>query len=214
MKHARKDYGHIQRLILCLSAVALMGQPVQPQTQPNEFITVDFTHQEAPFGPLHLYAANVCNIGPMNATVQSYRDVWPRAAEKNLQLQTPTAIREVERKLEGGDWPKWILWGLAGGCAIGSGVTHGGVVSLDPTKRIGKAVAYGTASCAVVLPVIAERWTGKPGKEQTKAPEAEMLPPLFILGPGDCRQGLVYAVLPFQLRILDEGNPSAERESK
>lgn len=176
-----------------LWTATLTAMSVLAQTQPNEFITATFTYQEAPFGPLHLYAANVCNVGPMNSTVQSYRDVWPRAKEKNLDLQTPTAIREVERSLEKSDWPKWILWGAAGGCAIASGVTNGGAVALDPTKGLGKFVAYGTSGCAIALPILAERFTGRPGGEQTKAPEGEMLLPVFVLASGDCKQGLVYA---------------------
>jgi hypothetical protein len=159
----------------------------------GQTISTTFTWQQVQFGTLQLYAANVCNVGPTNATVQSYRDVWPAAKKENLQLQTPTAIREVERKLEGSSKPKWLLWGLAAGCAVTAGVTNGGAVSLDPNKGIGKAVAYSTAGCAIVLPVIAERWTGKPGGEQSKAPDIEMLPPLFMLASGDCRQGLVYA---------------------
>ena len=125
-----------------------------------------------------------------------------QAKTQNLQLQTPTAILEVQRKLEGGDWPKWILWGLAGGCAIGSAVTNGGAVSLDPSKGVGKVVAYSTAACAITLPIIAERWTGRPGRDQVKAPDSEMLPPLFVLATGDCRQGLVYATVPFGLKVV------------
>ncbi len=183
--------------ILLLAALTLVAQ-----TLPPESITADFTWQQASFGPLKLYAANVCNSGPMNATVQSYRDVWPRAKAVNLQLQTPTAIREVERNLEGSNWPKWIMWGSAGGCAVASAVTNGGAVSLNPSKGLGKAVAYGTSGCAVVLPIIAERWTGRPGGDQIKAPEGDMLPPLFILAAGDCRQGLVYATVPFGLKAV------------
>jgi len=164
-------------------------------------ITAEFTWQHASFGPLQLYAVNVCNQSPMNATVQAYRDVWPLAKKQNLQLQTPTAIREVERNLEGGDWPKWVLWGSAGGCAIAAAVTNSGVVSLDPSKGVGKVVAYGTAGCAIALPVVAERWTGRPGGDQVKAPEGEMLVPVFILAAGDCKQGLVYATVPFGLRV-------------
>ncbi len=172
------------------------------QSPPPDSITATFTWQQAQFGSLQLYAANVCNVGPMNTTVQSYRDVWPAAKALNLQLQTPTAIREVERRLEGSDWPKWVLWGIGGGCAIGAGVTNGGVVSLDPSRGVGKLAAYGTAGCAIALPVIAERWTGKPGGDQVKAPDGDMLPPLFVLASGDCRQGLVYAIAPFQTKVL------------
>lgn len=173
-----------------------------PLPNPNPSITTTFTWQAATFGPLHLYAANVCNAGPMNATVQSYRDVWPAAKAVNLQLQTPTAIREVQRKLEGGSWPKWVMWGVAGGCAIASAVTNGGAVSLDPAKSVGKVVAYGTAGCAIGLPIMAERWAGKPGGEQELAPAGEMLPAIFVLAARDCRQGLVYATLPFNLKVL------------
>ena len=169
---------------------------------PPDAITADFTWQQANFGPLRLYAANVCNQSPMNATVQTFRDVWPKAKAQNLQLQTPTAIREVERNLEGSNYPKLILWGLAGVCAIGSGVTNGGAVSLDPSKGIGKLVAYGTSMCAIGLPIVAERWTGRPGGDQIKAPESEMLPALFVLAAGDCKQGLVYATVPFGLKVV------------
>jgi hypothetical protein len=175
---------------------------LQAQTLPPESITADFTYQQADFGPLRLYAANVCNQSPMNATVQAYRDVWPMAKKQNLQLQTPTAIREVERSLEGGNRPKWILWGAAGGCAVAAAFTNSGVISLDPNTKLGKGVAYGTAVCAVALPVVAERWTGKPGGDQVKAPESEMLVPVFILAAGDCKQGLVYATVPFGLKVV------------
>jgi hypothetical protein len=178
------------------SGPAVLGQ------QSASGITADFTWQYASFGPLQLYAANVCNDSPMNLTVRSFRDVWPLAKRANLQLQTPTAIREVERNLEGGDTPKWILWGSAGGCAIVSAFTNSGTIALNPSTKLGKGVAYGTATCAVALPVIAERWTGRPGGDQVKAPEGEMLPPLFILAAGDCRQGLVYATVPFGLKVV------------
>jgi hypothetical protein len=168
---------------------------------PPEFISADFTWQQASFGPLQLYAVSVCNNGPMNATVQTFRDVWPKAKAQNLQLQTPTAIREVERSLEGSNLPKWIMWGAAGGCAIAAGVTNGGAVALDPSKGVGKAVAYSMAGCAIGLPIIAERYTGRPGGEQTKAPEGEMLPAIFVLATGDCKQGLVYVTVPFGLKV-------------
>lgn len=186
-------------LPLIFLMVALTG--LQAQTLPPESITAEFTWQQASFGPLQLYAVNVCNVSPMNATVQAYRDVWPRAKAQNLQLQTPTAIREVERSLEGGNWPKWILWGAAGGCAIAAAVTNAGLVALDPSTKAGKVVAYSTAGCAVVLPTIAQRWTGRPGGDQVKAPESEMLVPVFILAAGDCKQGLVYATVPFGLKV-------------
>jgi hypothetical protein len=178
---------------------ALTG--LQAQTLPLECIKAELTWQQASFGPLQLYAVNVCNICSINGTVQSYRDVWPRAKTQNLQLQTPTAIREVERNLEGSNWPKWVLWGSAGGCAIASAVTNGGLVSLDPSTKTGKAVAYSTAGCAIVLPIVAQRWTGRPGGDQVKAPDSEMLLPMFILAAGDCKQGLVYAVAPFGLKV-------------
>lgn len=184
---------------MILLTAALTGLRAQA---PPEFITADFTWQQASFGPLQLYAVSVCNNGPMNATVQTYRDVWPKAKAQNLQLQTPTAIREVERQLDGRDWPKWILWGSAGGCAVASAVTNGGTVSLDPSKGSGKIVAYSTAGCAIGLPIIAERYTGRPGGDQTPAPTGEMLPAIFVLASGDCKQGLVYATMPFGLKVV------------
>jgi hypothetical protein len=190
--------GNMRVLILLTAALTVL----QAQALPPESITAEFTYQQADFGPLRLYAVNVCNQSPMNATVQAYRDVWPLARKNNLQLQTPTAIREVERNLEGGNKPKWILWGAAGGCAVAAAFTNSGVIALDPNTKVGKGVAYGTATCAVALPVIAERWTGRPGGDQVKAPESEMLEPVFILATGDCKQGLVYATVPFGLKVV------------
>lgn len=91
--------------LLALSALSLLAVALMAQTPP-ETITATFTRQAATFGSLQLYATNVCNVGPMNATVQAYRDVWPIAKALNLQIQTPTAIREVERGLQGKNWPK------------------------------------------------------------------------------------------------------------
>jgi hypothetical protein len=183
---------------LIVLTAALTGLPAQT---PPESITAEFTWQQATFGSLQLYACNVCNVSPVNLTVQAYRDVWPLARKANLQLQTPTAIREVERTLEGRDYPKLILWGAAGGCAVGAAVTNSGLVSFDPNSKAGKAIAYGTAVCTVALPTIAQRWTGKPGGNQVKTPESEMLSPVFILAAGDCKQGLVYATVPFGLKV-------------
>lgn len=81
-------------------------------------------------------------------------------------------------------------------------MTNSGAVALDPTKGVGKAVAYGTAACAIGLPIVAERWTSKPGGEQELAPASEMLPATFVLATGDCKQGLVYVTLPFNLKVL------------
>ena len=184
-------------VVLLLSLVTICAAQTPPES-----ITADFTWQYATFGPLQLYAANVCNSGPVTATVQTYRDVWPRAREKNLLLQTPTAIREVERSLEGSNLPKWILWGTAGGCAIASAVTNGGAVSLDTSKGVGKLVAYGTAGCAIALPIAAERMVNTPGGQKVPVPASEMLPPIFILAAGDCEQGLVYAKMPLDLKVV------------
>jgi hypothetical protein len=143
---------------------------------------------------MQLYAANVCNVGPVNMTVQTFRDVWPAAKAINLQIQTPTAILEVQKTLEKSNWPKWVLWGAAGGCAIAAGVTGSGAVSNNPDTGVGKIVAYGTAGCAIALPILSERLVNTPGGQPAPAPATEMLPPVFVLATGDCKQGLVYAI--------------------
>lgn len=191
-----------QRVSPLLLTAFLVAVALSAQSPPPESITAAFTWQQAQFGNLQLYAANVCNAGPMNSTVQTYRDVWPAAKAVNLQLQTPTAILEVQKSLEKSDWPKWILWGAAGGCAITAGVTGGGAVSNDPKTGVGKAVAYGAAGCAIGLPILAERLVNTPGGKPAPAPASEMLPPVFVLAAGDCRQGLVYAIAPFQTKVL------------
>lgn len=166
-------------------------------------IEATFTWQASQFGNLQLYAANVCNRTPMNATVQSYRDVWPAAKAVHLQLQTPTAIREVQRRMEKTNIPKWIMWGIAGGCAIASGVTSSGVVANNPNETVGKIVAYSTAGCAIGFPILAERTAGRPGGEEVPVTEVEMLPATFVLAAGDCKQGLVYAIPAFQTKVLN-----------
>jgi len=189
--------------VRCL-LLALVAVVASAQTSTG-YITATFTWQDFRLGNLQLYSAEVCNVAPVGtpvATVQAYRDVWPKASARNLSLQTPTAILEAERSLESTNYPKIILWGVAGGCAIMSAVTNGGVVSLDPKKGAGKVVAYSTSACAIGLPIAAERLASKPGTDQKPVPEGEMLRPIFMLAPGDCAQGLVYAAMPFNLKVV------------
>ncbi len=180
-------------LLLMVSAVA--------QQNLSESITATFTWQASRLSGLQLYAANVCNGGPTTATVQSYRDVWPRATEQGIALQTPVAIQEAEASVQGKSAKAWVTYLLGGGCAIAAGVTNSGTVTLDKSRRIGKLVAYGTAACAVGLPIWASTMSKVPGGDK-EVPYDQLLPAVFVLGPGDCKQYLVYVASPPDQKIL------------
>lgn len=183
-------------LIVVLFAAAVLSAQSQPT------VTITFTRQEGmTVGTLQGYAANVCNPGPLSGTVQSIRDVWPEAQARNLTPQTRVAILQAERTEEHGSKLRWLLWGAAGGCAIASGVTNGGAVALDASKGIGKAIAYSTAGCAIGLPIIAERFAQLPGPK-VPVPYDDLLPPVFVLGAGDCKQGFIYAAMPLGLQLV------------
>jgi len=183
-------------LVVFLFAAAVLSSQSQPT------VTVTFTRQEGmTVGKLQGYAANVCNVGTLSGTVQSIRDVWPEAQGRNLTPQARVSILQAERSEEHGSRLRWILWGAAGGCAIASAVTNGGAVALDPSRGIGKAVAYSTAGCAIGLPIVAERFTQTPGPK-VPVPYDDLLPPVFVLGAGDCKQGFIYAAMPLGLQII------------
>jgi hypothetical protein len=179
----------------------LLVFPLVAQQTPSEFITANFTWQSSQLGDLQLYAANVCNAGPVTATAQAYRDVWPRAAEKGLSLQTPTAIREAEDKATGKPAKAWVTYIIGGACAVASGVTNSGVVSLNKDKGVGKFIAYGSSACAIALPIWASTMSKVPGGDR-EVPYDQLLPAVFVLGPGDCKQYLVYTASPSDQKAL------------
>jgi hypothetical protein len=178
--------------LLPLLALLMVSMPLPAQTPPG-FITATLTWQSSRLSGLQLYAVNTCNSGPVTATVQSYRDVWPRAAEQGLYLQAPVAIKEAEASVQGTSKKAWATYLIGAGCAVVASVTNSEVVALNKDKTVGKVIAYGSSACSIGLPIWASTMSKTPGGDKA-VPYDQLLPAVFILGSGDCKQSLAYAV--------------------